>query len=62
MDVNAILLELYLELKRIDRAILALQQLAPFGNGHGTGPLYSGGASRNAREQDLIGDPLPHTS
>jgi hypothetical protein len=62
MDVNAILCELYSELRRIDRAILDLQQLAPLGNGHEAGPLYSDGAIRNAREVDLIGNSPPRTS
>jgi hypothetical protein len=61
MDVNAILFELYSELRRIDRAILTLQQLAPFGNGHGTNPFHPGDAS-NAPQMDLASDPLPHTS
>ena len=70
MDVNAILFELYSELRRVDRAILALQQLAPFGNGHGASPLSSaahGGRPARAAELqqrlvDLRSDPLPHPS
>jgi hypothetical protein len=62
MDVNTILFELYSELRRVDRAILALQQLAPFGNGHGTRPLLPGDASRKVPKVDLNSDPLPHPS
>ena len=70
MDVNAILFELYSELRRVDRAILALQQLGPFGKGHGANPLSTaarGGRPARASELqqrliDLGSDPFPHPS
>jgi hypothetical protein len=70
MDVNAILFELHSELRRVDRAILALHELAPFGIGHGASPLnLAAGSSRNAQQKesqhrllDFASEPLPHPS
>jgi hypothetical protein len=70
MDINAILFELHSELRRVDRAILALHELAPFGIGHGAGSLnLAAGASRNAQETesqqrlvDFASGPLPRPS
>jgi hypothetical protein len=59
MDVNGILFDLYSELRRIDRAILALQELAALGNARGKSPLHPGGDGRQAPQLDLTSDPLP---
>ena len=70
MDINAILFELHSELRRVDRAIVALHELAPFGIGHGASPLsLAAGASRNAQQTesqqrlvDFASEPVPHPS